>query len=175
MNRRLAWLVLVLASASGCASMKDCVDDCMIRMRNCRSARGAWRDYEPCVRDIPHRRDFGRGFRDGYATVAGGGSICQPALPPECYWRYCHESAEGQAQMHAWFDGFSHGAAVADQDGVAQTSHIVIAPSVTPPSRRKRPPPVDLSQPPADGLPPVVPFADVPDASHIAPAPARRN
>lgn len=157
-----AWLLIGLTCASGCASMKDCLDECMITVRNCRAARRAWKDYQPCVGEMENKRHFGRGFKDGYAEVASGGSPCVPALPPECYWRFCHESDAGQARMHAWFDGYAHGAAAAEQHGVAQASYIVIAPSIMPPSLRKRPKPNSRQPVMADECPPAVPFDTVP-------------
>jgi hypothetical protein len=157
-----AWLLIGLTCASGCASMKDCVDECMITMRNCRAARRAWKDYQPCVETMDNEKHFARGFKDGYAEVAGGGSPCLPALPPECYWRFCHESTEGQARMTAWFEGYAHGALLAERQGIAQASYIVIAPSITPPSQRQRPPATSLRTAVPDSSPPVVPFDAMP-------------
>jgi hypothetical protein len=142
--------------------MKDCLDECMITMRNCRAARRAWKDYRYCVGNMENERHFARGFKDGYAEVAGGGSPCVPALPPECYWRSCHESTAGQARMRAWFGGYAHGASLADGQGIAQASYIVIAPSITPPALRKRLPATSVRPVVPEDRPPAVPFDTVP-------------
>ena len=157
-----AWLLIGLTSLSGCVAIKDCMDECVITVRNCRAARRAWKDYQPCVGDMHNQRHFARGFKDGYAEVAGGGSPCVPALPPECYWRFCHESTEGQARMGAWFEGYAHGASLADRQGVANASYIVIAPTIVPPSLRKRPPAAHRNTAATDVCPPAIPFDPMP-------------
>ncbi|MDA1230716.1 MAG: hypothetical protein O2856_08080, partial [Planctomycetota bacterium] len=40
-----------------------------------------------------------------------------PTLPPRLYWKPCFQTPKGQHQIQSWFDGYSHGALAAQQDG----------------------------------------------------------
>src|SRR5579872_2240251 len=98
---------LLLASFGGCVSVKDCIDTCAIDCRNRCYAEKAWLCCRSSYRDVECRRDFGKGFRDGYVAVASGGSTCQPAMPPRSYWHFQYQNPEGQERMLAWFNGYS--------------------------------------------------------------------
>ena len=76
------------------------------------------------------RNHFARGFKAGYRNVLEGGSGCQPTLPPECYWKACYQTPAGRCKTYAWFDGFSHGALAAKQDGYGGLGEIPISPRV---------------------------------------------
>lgn len=60
---------------------------------------------------------FCQGFRAGYENILAGGKGCQPTLPPRLYWKPCYQNPEGQCKIQSWFDGYSHGALAAQQDG----------------------------------------------------------
>ena len=64
-------------------------------------------------------KDFRAGFRAGYEEVAAGGNGCCPAVPPQNYWSWEFQSAEGRGRTQAWYAGFPHGARAAEEDGVA--------------------------------------------------------
>jgi hypothetical protein len=129
---------MLLVSFGGCVAVKDCVDTCAIDCRNRCYAERAWLRCRSTYNDVECRRDFGKGFRDGYVAVASGGSTCQPAMPPRSYWHFQYQNPEGQERMLAWFNGYSYGALYAEQEGISDWSRVVTAPTL-PPYRKKRP------------------------------------
>lgn len=129
---------LLLVTFSGCVTTKDCLDRCMADCRNRCYAEMAWLRCKSNFGDVDCKCDFGKGFRDGYVNVAAGGSTCQPALPPREYWHFEHQNPQGQARQLAWFNGFSYGAVYAEQEGIADWSRVVTAPTL-PPYRKRRP------------------------------------
>lgn len=129
---------LLLISLGGCIQTKDCVDRCLADCRNRCYAEMAWFNCKSNYNDVEYKCDFGKGFKDGYVNVAAGGTICQPALPPRHYWQFCYQTPEGQEQMLAWFNGYSYGALYAEQEGIADWSRVVTAPTL-PPFRKRRP------------------------------------
>ncbi len=121
MTRVLRWsAVALMAIASGCV-VPD-VQDWEIRMRNKYWARLAWKQVEPAFRnegaDKPLLNDFARGYRDGYAAVAGGGSTLLPLLPPTRYWGTKYQNPTGRDEIASWFAGYYEGAEAAKADGV---------------------------------------------------------
>jgi len=124
-----AWLSLVLLTTTGCNSIHDCVNEYEERAVNCVTAQKAWNEWSWCYNDLDYPYHFSHGFKDGYQNVLGGGNGCQPTLPPRCYWKPCYKTAEGRCKVAAWFDGYSHGALAAQQDGHGNTHHIPISPT----------------------------------------------
>lgn len=142
-SRKLALLIfsLMIIPNVGCQSWCNIRDafyycepiDEAIHSHNChRAAKRAWtaRQDRFCGRE---RLDyFGAGFRDGYASVAMGGTGCPPPLPPQRYWGWRYQNCEGQQCVASWFDGYPAGARAAEEDGVGnwnrmQTSYIIDA------------------------------------------------
>lgn len=124
------WIgILLWACSSGCIyEMQDDCDDFMIGMRTRSMARRAWRQAEPVYdRTVEHERHFRKGFEAGYADVASGGNGCVPTLPPRHYWKACYQTPRGKEKTYAWFDGFTHGAIAAHQDGVAGWSRVAVS------------------------------------------------
>lgn len=129
---KLNCLLLTLAataSLAGCSSFNDEVDRFILDKRNCVLAHSAWLAMKSYYGDIECRHDFGKGFRAGYRDVASGGDGCQPTLPPRCYWSVCYQTPDGHCRIMAWFDGFTHGAVAARQDGIDAFSQIPISPT----------------------------------------------
>lgn len=122
-------LLLLTLPLTGCSSMSHRCSDPGACIRNKCVAHKAWHAWKWCYEDVDHRHHFAKGFRAGYLDVLEGGKGCQPTLPPKCYWKSCYQTAEGQAKVHAWFDGFSHGALAAQQDGVANWNRIPLSPT----------------------------------------------
>lgn len=114
---------------SGCASMTDSVVSCEMGIRNRVLAQKAWGHWSWCYDEIDHPFDFATGFKAGYRDILQGGSGCQPTLPPRCYWKPQHQTPVGRSKTHAWFDGFSHGALAAKQDGYGDMGQIPISPT----------------------------------------------
>jgi hypothetical protein len=71
--------------------------------------------YADC--DRPHNDHFKKGFVSGYQAICDGGDGYIPALPPEEYWGYQYQCAEGAQCVNAWFKGYPAGVAAAKQDG----------------------------------------------------------
>lgn len=122
-------LVMVAAfSFTGCCyyELRDTFDECSLGVRNQYLARMAWHRCSDAYDDHPHEKEFGHGFRDGYAAVASGADGCCPSMPPRCYWNTCYRGCEGQSKVNAWFDGYARGAIAAEADGLAASGRIVM-------------------------------------------------
>jgi len=128
-THRELMLLVMLAGLSGCASLTDSMISCEMSVRNHVLAQKAWGHWSWCYDDLDHSWDFAKGFKEGYRNVLDGGSGCQPTLPPQCYWKAHYQTLNGQAKIHAWFDGFSHGALAAKQDGYGYMGEIPISPT----------------------------------------------
>lgn len=103
----------------------------------------AWARWSWCYDELTHPKDFASGFQSGYLDVVNGGAGCQPTLPPKSYWKACYRNAEGHCRINQWFEGFSHGAVAAEQDGANVYGHIPLSPTATANFATKtEPPPV---------------------------------
>jgi len=122
-------MLSMLASLNGCASMTDGMIGCEMGIRNCVLAHKAWGHWSWCYDKLDFPHHFAKGFRAGYRNVLDGGNGCQPTLPPQCYWKPHYQTPKGHCQTHAWFDGFSHGALAAKQDGYGYLGEIPISPT----------------------------------------------
>ena len=130
--KRITIGMLLLAmtfSFSGCASMCDGVISCEMTIRNHVLAQKAWGHWSWCYDKIDYPMHFAKGFKDGYRKVLDGGNGCQPTLPPQCYWKPQFQTPEGRCKTNSWFDGFSHGALAARQDGYGSLGEIPISPT----------------------------------------------
>ncbi len=120
----LAGFALLLFSAAGCNSISDM---CLEKEMSCRNhvlAYKAWGEWSWCYDELQYPHHFAKGFRAGYENILAGGKGCQPTLPPRWYWKPCFQCPEGQSQIQAWFDGYSHGALAAQQDGYGNMNTI---------------------------------------------------
>ncbi len=136
---RVLWLLgvaILFTSSTGCATLQgvrdyiaynDVTDDFVIGWRNYVWANKAWAAERHCYEGHPQLADFGEGFRAGYRDVAAGGNGCPPPLPPRKYWAWKYQSPEGQAKIAAWFSGYPHGAAVAEQEGAGNWRDIPVS------------------------------------------------
>ena len=161
----------VIASA-GCATLCDDCDDCACCFRNKCRGYAAWWHWRPVYSGLDCESDFGSGFRAGYEAMATDGNSKAPALPPRSYWSPWYQNQYGHQQMQAWFDGYTHGAMAAEQDGLNQWSRIrtnptsiILNPTVNNPNtinNSAKPPPQtgegpaleDQSQPSVPVVPP---------------------
>lgn len=122
-------LMLVAVPLTGCASLHSGQEGLGTGLRHKCIAQQAWNEWSWCYDELDHPHHFAKGFKAGYRDVIEGGNGCQPTLPPKCYWKSCYRSAEGRCKVNAWFDGFSHGALAAQQDGAGNWNEIPLSPT----------------------------------------------
>jgi hypothetical protein len=81
-------------------------------------AREAYKQYCSAHPDKASTKDFARGFKEGYATyLEEGGSVGEPPLSPEYYWRTRYQNPAGRAAARSWFAGYKEGASAAKASG----------------------------------------------------------
>jgi len=164
---------------SGCASMQSGITNHDTKIRSCIQSQHAWNEWSWCYDELEHPFHFARGFKAGYRDVLNGGKGCQPTLPDKCYFKAKYRSVEGRCKVNAWFDGFSHGALAAQQDGAANYNTIPMSPTARAnlacANARPQPRPMHmrstpLPPPPISRIPPDTPEQLImPDARHGTP------
>jgi hypothetical protein len=107
------FVAAILATSSGCYTVQNTISDWQSAQAARVNAHRAWWRYRPDYLDQECPRDFGYGFRSGYADVSLGANGCPPTLAPRCYWN----ARNSECRTIAWFDGYSHGAIAAEADG----------------------------------------------------------
>ena len=122
-------LMVIMSGLTGCAAICDAVIDLETDVRNDVLAQKAWGHWSWVYDDLDYPWHFAKGFKAGYQDILYGGSGCQPTIPPQCYWKPCYETPVGKSKIYAWFDGFSHGALAAKQDGYGDMGQIPISPT----------------------------------------------
>ncbi len=66
----------------------------------------------------PFSHDYGSGFLQGFVDqVKSGGEPIAPPVPPRKYWRVGYRNQQGRQAVEQWYNGFEHGATVADEGG----------------------------------------------------------
>ncbi|MGV3486656.1 MAG: hypothetical protein ACO1RT_19720 [Planctomycetaceae bacterium] len=154
-----AALGLAMYPSTGCTMAKglgnslshhEALDDFMVGYRNQAWAAKAWhcRKHKFCNRQF--LSDFENGFRDGYQAVADGGNGCVPAVCPQSYWGWQYQTADGQARMNAWFEGYPLGVQAAEQDGIGHWSQVRTSIAVPPPMNMPGGAPVGMPGPMED-------------------------
>ncbi|MFO1022267.1 MAG: hypothetical protein U0903_16475 [Planctomycetales bacterium] len=127
----------ILMLLPGCITVytrfRDLRDELQIKAHNKYLAHMAWGACKKMYADLPCRDDFERGFKTGYVDRASGLNGCPPALPPRRYWKAKNMGMGGADRTNTWFDGYRHGVAVAEQDGVADLSRITTSVPFGPP------------------------------------------
>lgn len=123
------WLALLFLSAAGCSSISDGIIRTETDLRNQILAQKAWGEWSWCYDELNHPWDFAKGFKAGYRNILEGGSGCQPTLPPRAYWKPSYETTSGRGRINSWFDGYSHGALAAQQDGMGGMGVLPISPT----------------------------------------------
>jgi hypothetical protein len=122
------WMSLLLCLNVGCATYQECIIDHEIQIRNHVLSQKAWGEWSWCYDELDEPFHFAKGFKAGYRDILEGGKGCQPTLPPQCYWKPYYQSPAGRCKINAWFDGFSHGALAAQQDGYGSLQEIPMSP-----------------------------------------------
>jgi hypothetical protein len=127
------------AFAGGCTALSNLQDNLsyndswsewVIGQRNAAWSARAWHLRKHHFCNEKYLDDFCAGFRAGYIDVASGSNGCTPSFPPQEYWGWKYQSAEGQGRVAAWFAGFPHGARAAEEDGVGHFSQIQMSSTV---------------------------------------------
>jgi hypothetical protein len=136
--RRLLAVVclgVLVADTTGCMVTRniakevrdcDCVDDFMTNYRNRAMAEKAWHCRKDRFGQQMYMREYKEGFIDGYLEIAEGGPGCCPTVAPSRYWGWQYQSANGQAAVNAWFEGYPMGVQAAEQDGVGHYQHVFV-------------------------------------------------
>ena len=126
-NRLVRVMLVGLAIAScqfaGCNSFQvgttGYMDRCFCSWRDHVWAKRAYRlRYSNC--DCAHPSHYQKGFIAGYSAICNGEDGYVPAMPPRNYWGFAYQSADGQAMIDAWFEGYPEGVRAAQQDGAGQ-------------------------------------------------------
>lgn len=118
---------VLLGSLAGCTTIHNgwealhnngSWNETVLVLRNRNFSAKAWHRRKHHFCNQKHIKDFSAGFRAGYEDVANGGGECTPAFPPQQYWGWEFQSAEGAQRTSAWFAGYPQGARAAEEDGV---------------------------------------------------------
>ncbi len=102
----------------------ECIDEFMVDYRNRAMAEKAWHCQKHLFGNHEYRDEFKGGFIAGYLDIANGGAGCCPNIVPAAYWGWRYQSAQGQAAINAWYEGFPMGVRAAEQDGVGSWQQI---------------------------------------------------
>ena len=125
----LLLMAILLASSTGCMrnpALRSLLEEPIIDYRDMVWARRAYNlRYGNCDRAFTNH--FRNGFVEGYCSVCEGGDGYVPALPPEEYWGYEYQSAEGSQCVNAWFEGYPLGAAAARKDNAGKYHDVYIS------------------------------------------------
>ncbi len=131
----------LLSPAVGCTTMSgfgskmahtEALGDFLVGYRNSAWAAKSWHCQKHRFCNRQFIGDFENGFRDGYQAVAAGGNGCMPAVCPQSYWGWQYQTADGQARMNAWFEGYPLGVQAAEQDGIGNWSQVRTSVAVPP-------------------------------------------
>jgi hypothetical protein len=108
------------------------ITDNIVEMhRNYKLAEESWESIINTAPGHNYSLDYAEGFKEGFADfLYAGGTGEPPPLPPRNYWRSNYETPQGHQAIEDWFDGYRHGAAMAQQSGYRQW---VTIPSSVPP------------------------------------------
>ncbi len=137
-------LLSALYATAGCTTFSSSLNsicssgvcsDLIEKHRNRTCALKAWYRREHNFCDQAYLRDFKNGFVAGYMAIADGKPGCPPKLPPKEYWGWAYQTAEGRAQMAAWFAGYPYGVQAAKDDGLGSWNHIQVDPEFLPHNR----------------------------------------
>ena len=113
---------------AGCASIRDACHEDALYHRMCHEANRVWRECKASYEgQQPCFDDFELGFKDGYVGVAMGADGCPPTLPHKRYWHPSYRTAEGKAQVIAWYSGYMAGANAALSVGVQDRNRLPTA------------------------------------------------
>jgi hypothetical protein len=126
-------LGLLTVGSTGCSitsnayrslTNSECIDEFMVDYRNRAMAEKAWHCQKHLFGNHQYPNEFKAGFIAGYLDIANGGAGCCPNIAPAALWGWRYQSAQGQAAINAWFEGFPMGVRAAEQDGIGSWQEI---------------------------------------------------
>lgn len=154
MSSRFAFAVFLFCPfASGCGvfglGASNLLNEArLIRDNRCEKLRyiclahEAWHKIKASSPGRTYSVAYGEGFQAGFADyLYAGGCGEPPTLPPKRYRHIRAESPAGAVAVQQWYEGFRHGAAVANESGLRQ--FVVV--SLPSPPIPQSPPPVALN------------------------------
>lgn len=187
MSSRIAFAFFLLCPfASGCGvfglgasnlfnEAKLIRDNRYEKLRYACLAHEAWQRVKAGSRCQTYSAAYGEGFQAGFADyLYAGGCGEPPALPPKRYRHFHAETPAGAVAAQQWYEGFRHGAAVANESGLRK--FVVV--SLPSPPLPQSPPPGALNAGPqlAPSSPLPMPRQESPDTSGDAnESPAEAN
>ena len=118
--KTLLYGALLLVLGSGCAAVRDEIDDSMSSIKSRTAASAAWSESTSIFKGIDDEQHFADGFRAGYFNADKYGPESSPQIPLR-YTARAYRSRKGQLRVKAWIDGFAHGTMTAMDDMIAQT------------------------------------------------------
>ena len=96
-------------------------DNILEMHRNSKLAEESWETITNAAPGHKYSPDYADGFKEGFADyLYAGGTGEPPPLPPRRYFRSNYETPQGHQAIEDWFDGYRHGAAMAQQSGYRQ-------------------------------------------------------
>lgn len=125
----MSLVALLSMTAAGCNAIQDHFITFETDTRNTVLSQKGWMNWASCYNEVDYKSHFAKGFKEGYTNILEGGRGCQPTLPPRCYWKPHYQTPVGRAKINAWFDGYSHGAVAAKQDGFGSLQQLPISPT----------------------------------------------
>lgn len=144
MARLVRTLVVLTLAVTGCQFPKYAVWNICFESSRCvdeykedrdieRMAAAAWVEAG-AVAAANHGPilDLQAGFMSGFTYyVKRGGDGEPPPVPPSSYWKESYRSAEGHAQVQAWFDGYRMGTRAAREGRYRERQTLLLSRPLT--------------------------------------------
>ena len=111
---------LLIGLATGCADLRDGIDDSLVSIKARTAAATAWNDSTEIFGGIDDPHHFADGFKAGYFNETKYGPESRPLLPRR-YSGRAFRSRRGQDRLQAWLDGFAHGSSIAMEELIPDT------------------------------------------------------
>lgn len=122
--KTLLFSCLLVGMATGCAEVRDELDDSVVSIKGRTAALAAWSDSKEIFSGVDDEHHFADGFRAGYFNAEKYGPEHRPQMPRR-YTGRAYQSRRGQRRLQAWIDGFAHGTVVAIEDPTPETERDV--------------------------------------------------
>ena len=120
MKTLVVLVALSIGFATGCANLRDEIDDSLVSIKARTAAAAAWNDSTEMFGGIDDEHHFGDGFKAGYVHTTKYGSTTRARMPRR-YSGSAFRSRRGQQRIQAWIDGFAHGTSIAMEDLMPDT------------------------------------------------------
>lgn len=111
---------LLIGFATGCADLRDGIDDSLVSIKARTAAATAWNDSTVMFGGMDDEHHFAEGFKAGYFNATKYGSAGRPLMPRR-YSGSAFRSRRGQQRIQAWIDGCAHGTSIAMEELIPDT------------------------------------------------------